>query len=560
MVSLRRQLVLTIAVMIAGAVLATGVIQRFQPTSGLAFLILVIGLAIAYWLPSGLSLLDDPNPLPAVQQGDRSELMPQTSASLATELRYRDIYHNAIEGIYQTTLTGQYISVNPALAHLYGYGSPEELVSHLTDIGHQLYVDAGRRLEFQQALAQTGSITGFEAEIYVRDGSTIWISETARLVKSGDGQPLYYEGFVSNISRRKQAEAELQQRNSELAAALQTLKQAQEELILSEKMVALGQLIAGIAHEVNTPLGAIRSSASNMTKYLTQTLVKLPALLLRLSPQETDQFIALIQRSLQQTPLVSPKEERQLRRSLAQTLGSQGFNDSETLAETLVIMGIHSDLSTFSALLHHPDYKVILELAYQISGLHRNAQTINTATERASKVVFALKNYTHQTPDGAPVSAIVTDGLDMVLTLYHNQLKRGIEVVRRYETVPSIWCYPDKLSQVWTNIIHNAIQAMQHNGTLTIEVIPIHQQIQVRITDTGSGIPAAIQAKIFEPFFTTKPAGEGSGLGLNVVKSIVEQHHGHITVQSQPGQTTFQVDLPLTLTQQSPGDSSWQNP
>lgn len=556
MVSLRQQLVLTIAVTTAVA-LQVRLMQPLQPAVGLGFLLLATGLAIAYFLPQHLRDRLQPH---EVQPASRAKPMPQELTFSTTELTYRDIYNNAIEGIYQTTLTGQYIRANPALAQLYGYESPDDLISHLTDIGQQLYVDAGRRLEFQQALAQTGSITDFEAEIYVRNGNTLWISETARLVRDADGHPLYYEGFVSNISRRKQAEAELHQRNHELAQALRNLKQAQEELILSEKMVALGQLIAGVAHEINTPLGAIRSSASTMAKYLTQTLTKLPPLLQRLSPEETDQFIALIQRSLHKAPLLSAKEERQLRRKLTQTLHDQGFNDSETLAETLVIMGIHSDLSTVSYLLHHPDYQAILELAYQLSGLHRSTQTINTATERASKVVFALKNYAHQTPDGEPVPAIVTDSLDMVLTLYHNQLKRGVEVVRRYEAVPPIWCYPDKLSQVWTNIIHNAIQAMQHNGTLTIEVTPTAHQIQVRITDTGSGIPAAIQAKIFEPFFTTKPAGEGSGLGLNVVKSIVEQHQGHITVQSQPGQTTFQVDFPLTLTTQFPRDSSWQNP
>jgi two-component system NtrC family sensor kinase len=132
-----------------------------------------------------------------------------------------------------------------------------------------------------------------------------------------------------------------------------------------------------------------------------------------------------------------------------------------------------------------------------------------------------------------------------VLTLYHNKIKHGVKVVRKYDKLPLIPCYPDELNQVWTNLIHNALYAMDYKGTLTIHVSHRDGYIVVAFTDTGKGIPDDLQAKIFEPFFTTKPQGEGSGLGLDIVKKIIDKHHGRIEVESQPGNTTFQIILPI---------------
>ena len=113
------------------------------------------------------------------------------------------------------------------------------------------------------------------------------------------------------------------------------------------------------------------------------------------------------------------------------------------------------------------------------------------------------------------------------------------------QDIPAIFCYPGELNQVWTNLIHNALQAMDYQGTLTINSSTRNEQIVISITDTGKGIPNEIQEKIFEPFFTTKPAGEGSGLGLDIVKKIIDKHQGRIHVESQPGNTTFRVVLPI---------------
>jgi signal transduction histidine kinase len=312
-------------------------------------------------------------------------------------------------------------------------------------------------------------------------------------------------------------------------------------------MAVLGQLVAGIAHEINTPLGAIRSSAGNISKFLSQTLEELPTLLQSLAPIQQQNFLALLQRSLQKESTLSAKEERQFKRALKRQLEAEEIEDADTFADTLVDMGLYNKIDAFLPLLKRPNGSHLLEIAYKLSGLQRGTKIINTATDRASKVVFALKTYARYDQSGEMVQANLTDGIETILTLYHNQLKHGVKVIRNYTEVPPVFCYPDELNQVWTNLIHNALQAMNYQGTLTIDVTTQEQQAKISITDTGQGIPEEIKAKIFEPFFTTKPPGEGSGLGLDIVKKIIDKHQGKIEVESVPGKTTFTFYLPMIL-------------
>ncbi len=340
----------------------------------------------------------------------------------------------------------------------------------------------------------------------------------------------------------------LQDKNQELSLTVQTLQETQDQLVQSEKMAALGQLVAGIAHEINTPLGAIRSSIENIMVFLTQTLEQLPQFLQTLSPERQQDLFTLSQHSLKYKNPFSSKEKRKYRRVLTRQLESYQIGNADTVADTLVDLGVTEDVSLFLSLLKDQEGENILNAAYQISSVQRSAQTIKTATDRAAKVVFALKTYARYDHSGEKIEANIIEGIETILTLYHNQLKHGVEVIRNYaDSLPSILCYPDELNQVWTNLIHNAIQAMENQGTLTIDVFEKEGRFIVRMTDSGLGIPPEVKPRIFEPFFTTKPAGQGSGLGLDIVKKIIEKHQGKIQVDSIPGQTSFTIDLPIEI-------------
>ncbi|MEQ8962780.1 MAG: serine/threonine-protein kinase PknK, partial [Coleofasciculus sp. C2-GNP5-27] len=206
-----------------------------------------------------------------------------------------------------------------------------------------------------------------------------------------------------------------------------------------------------------------------MAKFLAQTLTQLPTLFQSLSPEQGQEFLTLLQQSLDYESHLSAKEERKLRRGLTRQLQAEEIENADSLADTLVDMGIYDQVESYFPLLKRPDSSQLLDTAYKLSGLQRGTKTIYTATERAAKVVFALKTYSRYDHSGEMITANLTEGMETVLTLYYNQLKHGVKVIRHYQELPPVTCYPDELNQVWTNLIHNALQAMDNKGTLTIE-------------------------------------------------------------------------------------------
>ncbi|MEG4333560.1 response regulator [Microcoleus sp. AT9_A2] len=337
----------------------------------------------------------------------------------------------------------------------------------------------------------------------------------------------------------------LQEKNQDLATAIHQLQATQEHLIQSERMAALGQLIAGIAHEINTPLGIIGSSINNIANFSDDFLEKFQEIYQKLSDESKAYFLALMYRATHQEVLFTSREKRKFKQQLTADMMAESVENSEEIADTLVDMEIYENIEEFLPLFKSPDWEVVLNSAYQFASFKKSISLIQRATAKSGKVVFALKTYAHFDSKPEKVQANLHDGIETVLTLYQNQLKHGIEVVKNYGDLPEIMCYPDDLNQVWTNLVHNALQAMDYKGVLTIETGQQGANILLKFTDNGKGIPSEVIPKIFQPFFTTKSAGEGSGLGLDIVRKIVEKHEGTIAVDSVPGQTTFTVSLPI---------------
>lgn len=481
--------------------------------------------------------------LEGTNQELEQKVQERTVSLAAAEAELRGIFEAMTELIFVVDRQGRYLKVmatQPGLLY-----APSNLLLGRT-ISEVIPSDtAARFLGYIETVLEKQQPLKVEYSLNI-DDHEFWFAANA--------SPISADAVVwvaRDISDRKQAEKDLQEKNEELARAIEQLQATQVELIQSEKMAALGQLIASIAHELNTPLGAIGASISNISRFLEQSFQQLPQLFRQLSPEQLDDFFTLLEIARQAEEPLSFRQERQLKRTLQQTLQEQGIERAETLAQTLSQMGIdlprekETELAPLMRLLQAPNNTFILETAYNLSALQNNSQNTKLAVERASKIVLALKNYVRQDLTGRMVKASVTEGIDTVLTIYRDRLKRGIEVTKNYQNVPSIPCYPEELTQVWSNLISNAIGAMNEQGYLEIAVFERGDHVVVEITDSGCGIPGEIQDKIFTPFFTTKPVGEGSGLGLDIVRKIVEKHQGKIEFTSQPGNTKFSVSLPI---------------
>ncbi|MEE2731068.1 MAG: ATP-binding protein [Pseudomonadota bacterium] len=341
---------------------------------------------------------------------------------------------------------------------------------------------------------------------------------------------------------------QLNLRNEELVKAINDLEESQQQLVHSEKMAALGQLVASIAHEINTPLGAIQASAGNATKYYTAYANSLD-MLFRLDRESDQQLFLWLLHNARPMESLTTREERTAKRKAAKILDQHEVQYSADIAEMLIDMGLSDQVDIMLPMLSGPKYFEVIQSAHQLTGIMRSNQTIYSATARASKIVFALKSFARQDQFGEKQESDINEGINTVLVLYSGLLKQGCEVVKEFEELPPLDCHADELNQVWTNLIHNALQAMDYKGTLTLRTRVDHSgtcpQIIVQIADTGHGIPLELQNRVWESFFTTKESGEGSGLGLGICRRIVEKHAGRLFFESQPGQTTFTVVLPL---------------
>ncbi|HAX78911.1 MAG TPA: PAS domain-containing sensor histidine kinase [Cyanobacteria bacterium UBA11372] len=421
------------------------------------------------------------------------------------EAKYRNIFENAMDGIFQTTPDGSFKSANPAMAQILGYKSPTELINNCTQIAKQLYINPQRRAEFIAAMEEYDAVSAFESQVYRLCGSVIWIRENARAVRDDSGNLLYYEGTVEDITEKKQREAQLKQKTTELETALLELQQTQAQLVQSEKMSCLGQLVAGVAHEINNPINCVSSNLPHAERYI-------------------QELLNLLQLYAQHYP--EPPAEIQ--------------------AE-----------------------KAAIDLEFIIEDLPKILSAMQQGSERIREIARSLRNFSRTDEAQMKPADIHEGIESTLLILHHRfkpkQEFPRIELVKEYGNLPPVECYAGQLNQVFMNLIGNGIDAIEEvmgngswvigNGketnyqlpTIRISTEVINDNwVKIRISDNGAGMTAEVQEQLFNRFFTTKPVGKGTGLGLSISKQIVEKHKGNLKCISAPGQgSEFIIEIPI---------------
>ena len=400
-----------------------------------------------------------------------------------------------------------------------------------------------------------------KADETTRDIPVIFITAKNQIEDEVEGLQLGATDFISKpisppiVLARVKNQLELQEsrrilaeKNEELRTTLEDLHKAQNQLIHSEKMAALGQLVAGIAHEINTPIGAINSSNKVMTSDLNFIIYEMPKVCKNMTADMNNMLFTLLEFDENKNNNLTSKDERKIRKELIPQLESKGIKNPDNIAENLVKIGVYELSGKIAECVSDPAFLDVLNIASKLSTIRYSNKIITVALEKVSKIIFSLKNFSRFSSEGKKELCDINESIDAVLMIYSHALLRGVEVIKEYNISQLVSVIKDQINQVWTNLIHNAIQAMDGRGRIIIKTYIQDQCAVISFRDEGKGISPEIKDKVFNAFFTTKPQGEGTGLGLDIVKKVINNHNGKIEFESEVGVgTEFKVYIPLAI-------------
>ncbi len=409
-------------------------------------------------------------------------------AETSTHLQY--LVDNSPAIIYSAVPSGDFTItfVSGNLYEVLGY-QPRDMLNEMNFWFEHIHPeDQADLIQRLPRLLAKGGQQSHDYRFRHRDGHYLWMHDTLRMVYDEAGTPLELLGSLLDITERKSMEEAMRREKEEQRALIRELQEARDQLLQNEKMAAIGQLAAGVAHEINNPIGYINSNLGTLQRY-------------------TDDLIALV-------------EHYQAMEEAVEANQPEAVKQSRALREKIDFAYIKEDL---------PD-------------LVRESQE---GAERVRRIVQDLKEFSH-VDEAEWQWADLHQGLESTLNIVHNELKYKAEIHREYGELPQVECLASQVNQVFMNLLVNAAHAIEKSGTITLRSGCDEHEVWLEIGDSGKGIPADKLSHIFEPFYTTKPVGIGTGLGLSLSYSIIKKHHGRIEVESEVGKgSRFTIHLPI---------------
>jgi PAS domain S-box-containing protein len=560
---------------------STRIVYAFGSFTILAFLAAVARIALGPPLPEGEPGLLFQSVVPAISlalsvalaifirrvfdamMGELRRRLADQQRSMESleesEKRYRFISENTADVIWTlSAATGKFTFVSDSVQKLRGFTAQEvmgqTMAEALTPASLRESEEKLRRGIASRKPGDTGLYKKLSQVDQLRKDGTVVPTEVATtLVFDEGGRLIEILGVSRDITERKAAEEKILElnrelerkvelRTAELSEALHRLEAAQNGLALGAKLSALGRLAAGIAHELNTPFGAIISANGSIAQYLGGGFAATIAFLADASSGRRRDFESIVERGWSRSRSLDAGSHTERRKRLRASLEARGIEQGRTIADILVELCLDDLPQELPELFEDELCLPMLEHALGWVSTLRMTEVVRSAAEKGSIVVAALRQYLGNRADDEAVDVDIEGGIETVLTLLDSKISPGVAVVRRFSGARARGS-SQELSQVWMNLVNNAIQAMRYSGTLTLSTESAGDRTIVGIEDTGPGIPDGIRERIFEPFFTTREKDAGMGLGLDICKRIVEKHGGLIRFESRPGMTRFSVEL-----------------
>ncbi|MET3131551.1 two-component system NtrC family sensor kinase [Oxalobacteraceae bacterium GrIS 1.11] len=407
-------------------------------------------------------------------------------ASPLVRLQY--LVDNTPAIIYCTVPSGDFkmTFVSNNALNVLGY-RPEDMVADPNFWFDHIHPDDAPNIFSSLALVFTEGQRAYEYRFRISDGSYLWMHDALRLIRDEQGAPLEVIGALTDITSRKTMEEALQAKGEEQQSLIVKLQEAHDQLLQSEKMASIGQLAAGIAHEINNPVGFVNSNMGSLQTYVT-------------------------------------------------TL----FGVIDAYEQSITALKGNPEVA-----IHMAKIRAEADLAFLKDDVTDLVRESMDGLKRVKDIVQALKDFSHVGETEWQI-ADLHHGMDSTLNIVSNEIKYKATVDKQYGVLPQVKCLASQLNQVFMNLLVNASHAIKERGTITIRTGCANDWVWIEVGDSGCGIAPENLNRIFEPFFTTKPVGSGTGLGLSLSYGIVNKHGGKIEVVSEVGKgTRFTVRLPV---------------